>query len=136
LIFFLVFVQQFSRQLLYLKTIWLFQNDGIAHLFKEAEILTIENLIKFPKISSFSGHAGLHPISHLALAITRFPPFLLLGSVGVTTPLSIGVGWRYEGDLLARLSPYWPHMVVDISNAAASWDECVSRLSSLLREPL
>lgn len=27
----------------------------------------------------------------------------------------------------ARLSLYWPHMDVDISNAAASCDECVSR---------
>jgi hypothetical protein len=46
-------------------------------LASKAEILTIEILEKIPKNSFVFGHAGLHPISHLALAKTTFPPLCL-----------------------------------------------------------
>jgi hypothetical protein len=64
----------------------MFQNDGppIQTIFmfffmlaSKAEILTIEILEKIPKNSFVFGHAGLHPISHLALAKKTFPPLCL-----------------------------------------------------------
>jgi hypothetical protein len=55
----------------------------------------IEILKKFPKISSFFGNAGLHPVSHLALEIITFPPSLPLGSFQCSPlkpPISRSIG--------------------------------------------
>ncbi len=63
-------------------------------LGSEAEILTIEILEKIPKnffvFRPFRASSYKPPSARES----KISPSLPLGSVGVTTPLSIGVGWR------------------------------------------